>query len=72
MIQYRIEIEEELTADRSFWFDDCTVEINDERHSILSGEIEDQTALHGILNKIRDLRLTLISVQIENTGETTA
>lgn len=37
----------------------------------LSGEIVDQSALHGLLNKIRDLNLRLISVQLLDTDGVT-
>ncbi len=51
------------------WFEGLSIrkEINsDQDHpvSVLYGHIPDQPALHGILNKIRDLNLTLISINI--------
>jgi len=46
---------------------DVTIE-NDESGrtvTLLSGEVADQSALHGLLNRIRDLGTPLISVQLD-------
>ncbi len=44
------------------WFEGLEVKINDDDQTILRG-VFDQSALHGLLNRIRDLGVTLISVQ---------
>jgi hypothetical protein len=44
------------------WFDGLEVS-NDGQHTIVSGLLPDQPALHGLLTKIRDLGLCLISLQ---------
>jgi hypothetical protein len=44
------------------WFEGLVVR-NDGQHTIVSGLLKDQSALHGLLAKIRDLGLCLISVQ---------
>ena len=65
---YEIRIEGELGDMWAEWFQDLSIrkESNDERGypvTVLYGPIPDQPALHGVLNKIRDLNLTLISVR---------
>jgi len=44
------------------WFEDLDVKISDDDQTIIRGEF-DQSALHGLFNRIRDLGVTLISVQ---------
>lgn len=44
------------------WFDGLEVR-SDSQHTIISGLLADQSALHGLLTKIRDLGLCLISLQ---------
>ena len=44
------------------WFEGLEVKINDNDQTIIHG-VFDQSALHGLLNRIRDLGVTLISVQ---------
>lgn len=43
------------------WFDGMEIS-NDDEYTILSGDKKDDAFVHGILNKIRDLNLELISV----------
>ena len=56
---YRITIKGHLDSDWSDWFDGLTITLAENGETILSGPIIDQTALHGVLNKIRDLGLPL-------------
>ena len=44
------------------WFDGLDVKISNDDQTIIRG-VFDQSALHGLLNRIRDLGVTLISVQ---------
>ena len=44
------------------WFEDLDISLRPEGETIISGGM-DQSALHGVLNRIRDLGLELISVQ---------
>ena len=61
-IVYAIRIRGRLGEEWSDWFEGLTItpEANDE--TLLSGPVVDQAALHGLLKKIRDLGLHLISV----------
>ncbi|MBN1138440.1 MAG: hypothetical protein JXM73_17760 [Anaerolineae bacterium] len=60
---YEIKVEGHLDHHWSEWFDGLTVTHNENGDSILSGSIPDQAALHGLLGKVRDLGLVLISVR---------
>ena len=59
---YRITIKGHLDSDWSDWFDGLTITMVDNGETILTGPIVDQTALHGVLIKIRDLGLPLLSL----------
>ena len=61
--QYRIRVFGCLDESRSGWFDDLEIKIQPADETLLEGTIEDQAALHGLLAKIRDLGLVLISIQ---------
>jgi len=59
---YQIRIEEHLDERWLRWFEGLDVSPLPEGETLISGEM-DQSALHGVLNRIRDLGLELISVQ---------
>ena len=63
---YRIEIEGRLDPRWSSWFNGLTITVKGRDHdlfvTILDGAVPDQASLRGILNKIWDLNLSLISV----------
>jgi hypothetical protein len=46
------------------WFDGLTITPIENYETMLIGQVVDQAALHGILAKIRDLGLTLLTVQL--------
>jgi hypothetical protein len=58
---YEIRIRGRLDEDWVEWFDDMTLTHTSEGQTILTGPVPDQAALHGLLNKIRNLNLELIS-----------
>ena len=60
--QYKIHIQETLDPSWSEWFDGLSITTLPNHESVLSGSIIDQAALHSVLNKIRDLGLTLLAV----------
>ncbi len=72
-VTYEITVEGQLDERWLNWFEGMTmrhVEIGP-GETILAGEMRDQARLHGVLIKIRDLGLTLVSVQrIEIKNET--
>ncbi len=60
---YQIKVEGHLNLNWSEWFEDLTLTHDPNGSTVLTGNVVDQAALHGVLVKIRDLGLTLISVQ---------
>lgn len=59
---YEIRVEGQLPSDWSNWFEGLDIRCDIPGESILSGPLTDQAALHGVMAKIRDLNLKLISV----------
>ena len=64
MKKIEIKIKGELDKKWTEWFENMNIQYY-EGNTVLSGSIIDQSALHGILNKIRDLNLELILVNSE-------
>ena len=60
---YQIQVEGHLNLTWSAWFEELTLTHKVDGSTIITGNIVDQATLHGVLNKVRDLGLTLISVQ---------
>jgi hypothetical protein len=60
---YQIRVLGHLPQDWSDWFDGFTIETHPDGETVLTGEIIDQTALHSLLQRIRDIGLTLIEVK---------
>jgi hypothetical protein len=59
---YRIVVKGHLDPEWSDWFEGLTMTLADNGETILTGPIVDQAALHGLLIKIRDLGLPLLSL----------
>ncbi len=64
-ITYEIRVEGHLDGRWSGWFEGMALTYVEKGNgeTILMGEMKDQSALHGVLIKVRDLGLTLVSVQ---------
>ncbi len=60
---YQIQVRGPLDAHWSGWFGDLTITYDTGGNTILSGRLLDQAALYGVISRIRDLGLTLLSVQ---------
>ncbi|MGE5263027.1 MAG: hypothetical protein ACM3S0_06570 [Acidobacteriota bacterium] len=60
--QYTIRIKGHLAPRWSEWFAGMEITQTDSGETLLSGPIADQAALHGLLARIRDLNLALVSV----------
>ena len=68
MTVYKICVIGQVDADWSEWFDGLTISNTQSGEAMIFGDIVDQAALHGTLNKIRDLNLALISVIKVDSG----
>ena len=59
---YQIRLEEQIDRQWTDLFEGLAITLNDNGDTLLSGQVVDQAALHGLLKKVRDLGLTLVSV----------
>jgi hypothetical protein len=59
---YKIRIKGHLGHLWTDWFEGLTITLEDNGDTLLTGPVVDQAALHGLLKKVRDLGLPLISV----------
>jgi hypothetical protein len=60
--RYEVRVDGVLDGRWSQWFEGLRIDPQ-ERETILSGTLPDQPALHGILDKVRDLGLSIIAVR---------
>lgn len=67
---YRLRVDGHLDQHWSSWFGDLTLTQEDDGTTSLTGAVSDQAMLHGLLTKIRDLGVTLISVEIVDATTT--
>lgn len=70
-IIYQIRIEGHLGSQWAGWFDDLTITLEEDGHTLITGPVTDQAALHGLLKKVRDLGLPLVSVNPVEPGPST-
>jgi hypothetical protein len=61
---YEISLKGHLNEKWDDWFDGLTITLKEDGNTVLSGSVIDDAALHGVLKKIRDLGLTLLSVNL--------
>lgn len=59
---YQIRVKGHLDDKWSDWFEGLTITLEADGETLLSGPVTDQAALHGLLKKIGNLGLTLLSV----------
>ena len=59
---YEIRVAGHLSLQWMDWFEGLTITLDDDGNTLLTGPVTDQAALHGLLKKIRDLGLALLSV----------
>jgi hypothetical protein len=65
---YEIKIKGHVDPGWAEWFGHLAVSYDEDDNTVLAGPIPDQPALHGLLARIRDLNLTLLSV-VQTTPE---
>ena len=59
---YEIRVHGRIDGRWSAWFDGLAIVPDGRRDTLIRGDVADQAALHGLLEKVRDLGLTLLSV----------
>jgi len=59
---YKIRIKGHLDQQWTEWFEGLTITLEDNGDTLLTGNVVDQAALHGLLRKVRDLGMPLLSV----------
>ncbi len=59
---YKIRLKGHLGRHWTDWFDGLTITLEDNGETLLTGALVDQAALHGLLKKVRDLGMPLLSV----------
>jgi len=67
--EYQLRVVGHLDAHWSGWFGDLTLTREEDGTTTLRGIVVDQAELHGLLTKIRDLGVTLISVVVMDPTE---
>jgi hypothetical protein len=60
--QYEIRLQGHLKPRWAAWFDGLSLSLNSNGTTTISGFVADQAALHGLLQKVRDIGVPLISV----------
>jgi hypothetical protein len=67
---YQIRIRGHLGSEWTDWFEGLTIRLEEDGDTLLTGPVVDQAALHGLLKKVRDLGMTLVSVGQVQFNET--
>ena len=70
-LYYEIRLKGHLDAQWADWFDGLTITLEEDGDTLLTGPVMDQAALHGLLKKVRDLGMPLVSVSPVEPGPPT-
>jgi hypothetical protein len=62
IVIYQIRLKGHLGREWTDWFEGLTITLEEDGDTLLTGPVIDQAALHGLLKKVRDLGMPLISV----------
>jgi hypothetical protein len=60
---YQIRIRGKLDLRRTEWFDGMAITLGEDGDTLLTGIAEDQAALYGLIRRVRDLGIPLVSIQ---------
>ena len=71
-IVYQIRIEGHLGREWADWFEGLAITLEDNGETLLTGPVIDQAALHGLLKKVRDVGMPLLSVMCVKPGQADA
>ena len=66
---YQIRIKGHLGREWTDWFGGLTITLEDNGDTLLTGPVVDQAALHGLLKKVRDVGMPLVSVNRGKPGQ---
>ena len=66
---YQIRIKGHLGREWTDWFEGLTITALDNGETLLTGAVVDQAALYGLLRKVRDLGMPLLSVSAVEPGQ---
>lgn len=66
---YEIRLQGRLDPRWTVWFDGMTVSAHADGTTVIRGPVADQAALHGLLQRLRDLGLPLLSVDRADTNQ---
>jgi len=66
---YQIRIKGHLDREWTDWFEGLTITLEEDGDTLLTGPVVDQAALYGLLKKVRDLGLQLVSVSPVEPGQ---
>jgi len=66
---YQITVKGHLNPNWADWFEGLTITLEEDGDTLLTGPVGDQAALHGLLRKVRDLGIPLVSVSPLEHGQ---